>query len=117
MKTPPIIKPMAQVLQELEAVAPWLCDHTEPDRSWLWLCADLRGEAFKELRESIGRRGVGFQFAPKGHTLPSGKVAHWGHHLQTPTRFKRKGKNNSTDGKPSTSQEQFSDADLLAALT
>lgn len=119
MKTPPIIKPIAQVLAELDAAYPLLALNAEIDRNWVWLSADLRGEHNKATREAIGRRGIGFQFAPNGHALPSGNIGTWAHHAEHPTRFKRKGKHPSTDGQPSTQNDSVgvTDADLLAVLT
>lgn len=115
MKTPAVLKSAEQVLAELAEKHPELLPHVEQDRSWLWLVGDFRGEQHKALRESIGRRGVGFIFAAAGHALPSGRTSNWGHHLETPTRFKRRGKTSSTT--TNASEPAFSDAELLAAIT
>ena len=117
MKTPPMIKPVPQVLAELDAQFPALAQNAELDRNWVWLAVDLRGDHNKAIREAIGRQGIGFQFAPRGHALPSGKNGTWAHHAAHPVRFKFKGK-----AKPAGSEEspepvaEFSDDQLLAAL-
>jgi hypothetical protein len=75
----------------------------------------LRGEHNKSIRESIGKRGIGFRFAPAGHTLPSGNVANWAHACNAPRRFTRKGKPSSSSKEDSNTTE-ISDEALLAAL-
>jgi hypothetical protein len=93
MSKPPREKiPITEVLQWLHDNHPELHKVAEIDRNWLWIVADLRGDHNKAIRESIGRKegGYGFAFAAKGHTLPSGNVAHWAHSCEHPTRFKNK---------------------------
>lgn len=118
-------KSIPQVLEELAQRHPELLPHVEQERNWLWLTADLTGEANKPLRESIGRakpdrpNGIGFQFAPRGHTLPSGKVSHWAHHANHPIRYKRQDKspNGASASDAGTHSANISDEALLAALT
>lgn len=119
MSTPPVLKSIEQVLAELESKHPDLVQHAEVERSWLWLAVDLRGDHNKAVRESIGKRGIGFIFAANGHPLPSGRTGTWAHHGQAPRRFKRKGKKSTSNQQQPASEESadFSDSELLAALT
>lgn len=87
------LKSIHQVIAEVAAHHPHLIESNalEQDRAWLWLCGDFSSEQHADLRKSLGREGIGFRFAPKGHKLPSGRVAHWAHHCDRPTKFKGKG--------------------------
>ncbi len=117
MKTPIKPRPVAEVLAELQAKHPELAQCAEVDRDWVWLAVDLRGDDNKAVRESIGRRGMGFIYAPGGHPLPSGRIGTWAHHTNHPIRFKRRGKSTTTT--PETQQpsaSEVSDAELLAVL-
>ena len=102
-------KSIPQVLAELASKHPELVPHVEQERDWLWLVWDGRGEQNKPIRESIGRQGIGFQFAPRGHTLPSGRVANWAHHCQSPLPFRT--------GKRKQKQGTFGDEERLAVLS
>lgn len=82
----------------MSEVLAWLLEHhpslhatVEQDRDWLWLTADLKGGQNQAVRDSINHEG-GFRFAKRGHALPSGKVAFWGHSCSHPVGFKRTGK-------------------------
>jgi hypothetical protein len=90
--------PMTEVLAWLKEHHPALHHTAEQDRDWLWLTADLRGDQNKAVRDSINHEG-GFRFAKRGHTLPSGRVAFWGHSCSHPIGFKRKG-GGSPSGEP-----------------
>ena len=79
--------PMEEVMAWLSANHPDIL--AEPDRAWLWLIADLRGDQHKATRDSLG--AYGFRFAAGGHKLPSGQVSHWAHSCQRPKAFTRKG--------------------------
>lgn len=116
MKTPPVIKSAEEVLAELATQCPQV--EVEQDRRWLWILGDFRGEHNDALRTIIGRQGIGFRFTPQGHKLPSGRVSNLGHSCDSPTRFKRKGKQTSSTSTPDQpAATEFSDAELLAALT
>ena len=114
-----MIKPVPQVLAELDAQFPALAQNAELDRNWVWLAVDLRGDHNKAIREAIGRQGIGFQFAPRGHALPSGKNGTWAHHAAHPIRFIHKGKSKTHNGAPSAAavESTFTDEQLLALLT
>lgn len=81
---------MSEVLAWLAEHHPALHKAAEPDRAWLWITANLKGDHNKAVRDSINHEG-GFRFAKRGHTLPSGRVAFWGHSCSHPIGFKRKG--------------------------
>lgn len=90
------LQAQTEVLEWLLENHPQLHANAELDREWIWLPVDLRGEHNKAVRESIGRKGVGFIFCPKGHPLPSGQVGTWAHHCTKPIPFKRRGSKLST---------------------
>lgn len=75
--------PMEEVMAWLSANHPNLM--AEPDRAWLWLVADLRGDQHKATRDSL--KAHGFRFAAGGHKLPSGIISHWGHSCERPKVF------------------------------
>ena len=85
---------MTEVLAWLQQHHPQLQRTAEPDRDWLWITADLRGDDNKPARESI--KANGFRFARRGHTLPSGRVAFWAHSCTHPIGFKRGGNGKGT---------------------
>ena len=80
--------PMEEVMAWLSANHPGIM--AEPDRAWLWLIADLRGDQHKATRDSL--KAYGFKFAAGGHKLPSGQVSHWAHSCDRPKAFTRKGR-------------------------
>jgi len=86
----------------LQKTHPELALKTEFDRHWLWLIGDFSDQRFEGLRASL--RGFGFRFAPRGHNMPSGRVAHWGHNCGVPTRMRqkwhRKWRGKSVNGNP-----------------
>ena len=106
------------VLEWLAENYPELHAAAELDRAWVWLAGiNLQGADKKEMREAIGKRGIGFRYAPQGHTLPSGKVSHWGHACDRPMPFKRKGGGGGKKGSPAKkSASELSDAELLEML-
>jgi hypothetical protein len=81
--------PASEVLDWLQTEHPELHANAEADRAWVWIVIDLRGDQNKPVRESL--KAYGFRFARRGHALPSGKTAMWGHSCDRPTRFKRGG--------------------------
>src|SRR5215831_4011173 len=117
------IVPMEEVCSQLDALFPDL--EYEADRAWIWItseigpihrskctcsqCAERAG-----IRKAIGREGIGFCFAPNGHTCPSGATSYWGHRCDRPTRFKRRSKRKS-EFEPETKSEtshEFTDQEL-----
>ncbi len=82
--------PMTEVLSWLLENHPTLHAECEVQKDWLWLYTDLRGDPNKAARESI--KEYGFRFCAGGHTLPSGKQAHWAHSCEHPISFHRKKK-------------------------
>lgn len=82
--------PMSEVMTWLNTTQPALHSDAHVDRDWVWITTDLRGDDNKERREAI--KEFGFRFAMRGHDLPNGKTAFWGHSCNRPTRFKRHGK-------------------------
>jgi len=106
-------RPMAEVLEWLHTNHPRLHATAEVERDWLWLVCDLRGENNRPTRDSI--KAFGFRFAKKGHTLPSGKLAMWGHSCLRPTRFHGKKKNQPhADSKQSEDREMTLEEALSA---
>lgn len=90
--------PTDDVLEWLEEHHPDMAEIAEPDRSWVWLPVDLRGEKNKALRESL--KAFGFRWAKHGHPLPSGRTGTWGHAADKPIPFIRKGGGNRGEKKP-----------------
>ena len=103
---------MTEVLAWLHANHPTLHATAEPERDWLWLGCDLRGDHHQAVRDSISE--YGFRFAKRGHTLPSGTVSFWSHSCTRPIPFKRRGQstNHSTSSSPNA---PFSSAELAEA--
>lgn len=99
--------PMDEVMAWLTANHPNI--KAEPDRDWLWLDADLRGEQNKPARESL--KAYGFRFAAGGHKLPSGATGHWAHSCQRPKAFVRKGGNQQQFTKGSSRKASRSQSD------
>lgn len=79
--------PQTDVLNWLAFNHPKLSLDSEIDREWVWISTDLRGEEHKATREAI--KQYGFRFAKRGHALPSGKQAFWGHCCTKPLPFRR----------------------------
>ena len=84
-------KTQTEVLDYLAEHFPALHKAAEVDRDWVWLVVDLSGEESKAVREAIGKKGLGFRFAKRGHTLGNGSVGTWGHSCQRPMPYKRRG--------------------------
>lgn len=105
-------------LEWLQENHPPLHEVAELDREWIWLPVDLRGAENKAIRESIGRKGAGFRFAPNGHPLPSGKIGTWGHSCEHPTPNKRrhKAKGGKPKQQPKTDTDEMSAEELAAFL-
>jgi hypothetical protein len=120
-----------EVLAALER--DWPQVEWEVDRSWVWVVSDLKPLHPKgcacatcveraAIRKAIGREGLGFIFAPRGHVCPSGAVGYFGHHCERPIRFRRRDKEGKQrGGQPplgnrTENDEQLSDAELLALI-
>ena len=115
---------MPDVLAWLQAQHPQLHGDAVIDRSWLWLAGDRlkpcqRGcdcEACKAkaiIRQAISE--YGFRFAKRGHELPDGKLAWWGHSCERPTRF-HKGQGRAQGAAPSTLPVSNANEDFAALL-
>lgn len=111
---PEATKSQTEVLEYLAEHHPELHAAAEIDRSWVWLCVDLRGDHNKELRDAIGKQGLGFRFAPKGHPLESGHIGTWSHSCDKPIPFRRKGRGPAKEEGSTMSDEQLEGA--LAAV-
>lgn len=110
MKIPRPLLPQQDMLAWLAQNHPDLLKTVEPDRDWLWVSADLRKD--KATRESL--KQLGFRFARKGHTTPSGKVAFWGHCCKRPTPFKKNsGSGKGPSGKSTEGDSLMSEIDQL----
>jgi len=124
MKPPKTIS-MDALIEQLDTLDPNL--EWETDRHWIWVttnlapihagkcaCQDCTAQA--EKRKAL--LGLGFIYARKGHTCPSGAVAYWGNHCERPTKFRRR----SGEKKEQPAPEQaidvnsLSDQELLAML-
>ena len=114
-------KTQTEVLDYLAEHFPALHKAAEVDRDWVWLVVDLSGEVNKTIREAIGKKGLGFRFAKRGHVLENGTVGTWGHSCQRPMPFKRRG-----DGKwerkskePETTGDESQDleTEIMAVLS
>ncbi len=77
-----------QVLDWLQTNHPNLHTTAEIEKAWVWITENLQGAHNQPVRESI--KAYGFRFAKRGHTLPSGKLAHWAHSCTAPLPFYRK---------------------------
>lgn len=104
--------PASEVLDWLQTEHPELHVNAEVDRSWVWLICDLRGDQNKPVRESL--KANGFRFAKRGHALPSGRTAMWGHSCDRPTRFKGGGKARGKSRSHNQPQQSSRRADPLA---
>lgn len=116
---------MEVLLQDLEANFPEL--EWEVDRDWVWLTSDLgplhRNKCVCEIcaertriRTAIGKNGLGFSFAPRGHAMESGATGMWAHRCTHPTKFKRRSKGRSESAPESATTETLSDDQLLAMI-
>ena len=106
-------------MTELTAAAGDRPIEVEQDRSWLGLTGGLRGDENKAFRDAI--KSIGFRFAKQDHTLPSGKVARWGHSCTRPlpNKFKGKGGKQPKAAESDVQRDEapsFTDDQLLAAL-
>jgi hypothetical protein len=125
------IMPIDEVLAALER--DWPQVEWEVDRMWVWVVSDLKPLHPKgctcapcteraAIRKAIGREGLGFIFAPRGHVCPSGAVGHFGHHCERPIKFRRRDKRSKSSEPQSDAQrgietdEQLTDAELLALI-
>jgi hypothetical protein len=90
-----------EVMVRLQAELAPLVGHIEPDRSWLWCSANLKGcgksrpgkpcpcercTKMVEIRTRL--KAIGFAFTEKGHTLASGSVAYWYHTCDGPAAYR-----------------------------
>jgi len=124
------IMPLEEVIAALKR--DWPQVQWERDKNWIWIVSDLKPLHPKgctcppcaeraAIRKAIGREGLGFIFGPRGHKCPSGAVGFFGHHCESPTKFRRRDKNGKSGeshnpaGTTDTT-EQLSDADLLALI-
>jgi hypothetical protein len=117
------VTPMDELIDQLETNYPEL--EWEVERSWVWLLTDLaplhKGKCQCEecarraaLRLAIGRQGLGFSYAPRGHQCPSGAISYWGHRAEHPTKFRHHKKTKGSE--PATETSEVSDEQLLAMI-
>ena len=118
-KTMPIDDIIA-VLEENHPQLEW-----EADRCWVWITSDI-GPVHKvrgctcakcveraAIRKALGKDGLGFIYAKRGHVCPSGLTSYWGHHSTHPIPFfKRKSRSGGVSG----SASPVADEELLAML-
>ena len=112
MKTKPPPIPQTQVLDWLQTNHPNLHTTAEIEKAWVWITENLQGTHNQPVRESI--KAYGFRFAKRGHTLPSGKLAHWAHSCTAPLPFYRKHKGAPTTSSTSSAEPTTDDAKATA---
>lgn len=80
-----------EVMEEVSERLPHLVQFMFMDRDWIWYCGPaLSGDENKETRKVLGREGIGFRFAPAGHTMPDGKtIGTWSHSCVKPAYPRR----------------------------
>lgn len=113
---------MEELINQLALMFPQV--EYEIEKSWVWITSDLAPHAnkcsCKQCQErAVIRKGIhalGFMYAKKGHTLPSGARSYWGHHCEKPTRFARHKSSEPKNNKPQPIQEDAMADDALLEL-
>lgn len=110
------MRPQELVLADIESRVPDLLDNIVPDGDWLWYCGpSLQGEENKATREAL--KDIGFLWAKQGHQIEAtDDEGSWGHCCGHPTKFRRRGKDNTPEGSTSDDNEAEETSDPFAAL-
>ena len=122
----PKTMPLDDILSVLDEQHPDL--EWEADRCWIWITSEIgpvhrvkgctcsQCQERAAIRKALGRDGLGFIYAKRGHTCPSGAVSYWGHHSTHPIPFFRRHKSSRSAANTGTEKESVADAELLAML-
>lgn len=114
-----VLKTQVEVLEFLQKNFPELHKNAVIEKDWVWIVANLQGEANKPAREALKAFGFAFKFNGD-HVLSDGRAARWSHSCMRPIPFHRKGHGTGSPGAASTStsptKPALSPEEMLAAI-